>query len=141
MENDKIKHLEFIQAIIKRMNANSFQIKTWTVTIIAAIFAIYSSNKEISILLFALIPLIIFWLLDSFYLLQEKKYRDLFNNIIGLNEIKQNIKTFDLNANDYKKGICSFLVVMFSKTIFWFYFSLILISLILYIYLGVYKNG
>lgn len=36
MEN-KIKHLEMIEHIIERMAKNSFQLKTWTMTLVAAI--------------------------------------------------------------------------------------------------------
>lgn len=36
MEEKKLKHLEFIQGVITRMNSNSFSIKTWMITIIAA---------------------------------------------------------------------------------------------------------
>lgn len=36
MEKEKIKHLEFIQNIINRMNLNSFQIKEWMIMIVSA---------------------------------------------------------------------------------------------------------
>ena len=50
MEN-KIKHLEFIQTVITRMNQNSFQIKGWMITIVSALLALYaSSGKQIYIL-------------------------------------------------------------------------------------------
>jgi hypothetical protein len=42
--DNKIKHLEFIQGVITRMNANSFQIKGWSVTITAALLALYASG-------------------------------------------------------------------------------------------------
>ena len=35
MEN-KIKHLEFIQSTITRMNQNSFQIKGWMITFVSS---------------------------------------------------------------------------------------------------------
>ena len=39
--NDKkLKHLEFVQNVITRMNTNSFLIKGWSVTLVAAIFAL-----------------------------------------------------------------------------------------------------
>ena len=46
MSEDKLKHLEFIQNVITRMNTNSFQIKGWTVTIVSAVLAIYASTKN-----------------------------------------------------------------------------------------------
>lgn len=36
MGKEKIKHLEFIQNIINRMNLNSFQIKEWMIMIVSA---------------------------------------------------------------------------------------------------------
>lgn len=36
MEKETIKHLEFIQNIINRMNLNSFQIKEWMIMIVSA---------------------------------------------------------------------------------------------------------
>ncbi|MFY9261342.1 MAG: hypothetical protein WAO71_12645 [Gallionella sp.] len=35
----KLKHLDLIQDVIKRMASNSFQLKTWTITIVSAILA------------------------------------------------------------------------------------------------------
>ena len=43
MEN-KIKHLEFIQSTITRMNQNSFQIKGWMITLVSALLALYASS-------------------------------------------------------------------------------------------------
>ena len=45
MEN-KIKHLEMIEHIIERMAKNSFQLKTWTMTLVAAIFALSSKDAN-----------------------------------------------------------------------------------------------
>ena len=38
----KLKHLEFIQNVILRMNNNSFLIKGWAITLISALFALAS---------------------------------------------------------------------------------------------------
>ena len=42
MDNNKIKHLEFIQSTITRMNQNSFQIKGWMITLVSALLAHYA---------------------------------------------------------------------------------------------------
>jgi len=80
MEN-KIKHLEMIEHIIERMAKNSFQLKTWTMTLVAAIFALSSKDANKQALVFVFIPTIGFWLLDSFYLQKEREYRILYENI------------------------------------------------------------
>ena len=46
MDSDKIKHLEFIQSNIARMNQCSFQMKGWTITIVSALLAIYVATMD-----------------------------------------------------------------------------------------------
>ena len=87
MNSEKIKHLEFIQDIITRMNKNSFQLKGWMITIVSALLALYgSSNNDIYIWI-AIAPTNIFWLLDAYYLQQERKFRGLYNDVV--NDIHQ----------------------------------------------------
>jgi hypothetical protein len=64
----KLKHLEFIQNIITRINSNSFMIKGWAVTLISAIliFADKSNNKDY--LMVPLLATIFFFILDAYYL-------------------------------------------------------------------------
>jgi hypothetical protein len=45
MEN-KLKHLEFIQQAINRMASNLFLLKGWTVTLIAAMFALAAKESR-----------------------------------------------------------------------------------------------
>ena len=66
-EDKKVKHLEFIQNIITRMNTNSFQIKTWAITIVSATLALYASTKNDFFILVGLFPAAIFWFLDAYY--------------------------------------------------------------------------
>ena len=95
MEN-KIKHLEMIQGIINRMASNSFSLKGWAVTLVAGIFALASKDTDKLYFLIAYVPIITFWGLDSYYLQQERKYRNLYNKIRGVEETSVN---FDMNAN------------------------------------------
>ena len=64
------KHLEFIQATISRMAQNSFQAKTWCITILSAIVAFYITQnndklKTVSAVA-AFIIVLIFCFFDSF---------------------------------------------------------------------------
>lgn len=68
----KISHLNMIQGIITRMGNNSFMLKGWSVAILIATCGFVVDNKELMAII-TLIPLIIFWILDSYYLLLEKK--------------------------------------------------------------------
>ena len=41
----KMKHLELIQEVIKRMANNSFLLKGWTVTLVTGILALASKDR------------------------------------------------------------------------------------------------
>ena len=82
MEQEKIQHLEFIQNNINRMNSNSFQIKEWMITIVSALLALYVSSGNENYIFLAIIPTALFWFLDAYYLLQERKFRCLYNDVL-----------------------------------------------------------
>jgi len=141
MNNDKIKHLEFIQNIINRMNTNSFQIKRMTVTIVAALLAVYASTSSVLFLYVPIIPTLLLWFLDSYYLQQERKFRGVYNDVTGLKKIIE-VKPYEMPIHKYTKKIdnqFSFWNVFFSKTIFWLYFSIIFIIIFTIIAIGAIK--
>ncbi|EDT75428.1 hypothetical protein [Clostridium butyricum] len=82
----KIKHLEMIQAIIKRMASNSFLLKGWTITLVSAIFALSAKDSNQKFFIVTYIPIIVFWILDAYYLQQERKYRSLYDKVRNLTE-------------------------------------------------------
>ena len=122
----KIKHLEFIQGVINRMANNSFMLKGWAVTLIAGIFALAGKDTDKMYFLVAYIPVIVFWFLDSYYLLQERLYRSLYEKVCNTDEkdidfsLKATVTEFDSNKNCF----CS---CIFSKTEVGFYVPLALV--------------
>ena len=90
----KLKHLEFIQNVITRMNTNSFMIKGWAVTLVASLFALSDKTHERHLYLIAFIPVPLFWFLDGFFLATEKRYRALFNKVANTTYDKID---FDMN--------------------------------------------
>lgn len=76
-----MKHLELIQGIISRMAQNSFQLKGWTVTLIAALFALAARDADDKYIILAYFPAIVFWILDSYYLSQERYFRYLYDEV------------------------------------------------------------
>ena len=124
--DNKIKHLEMIQGVINRMAKNSFMLKGWAVTLAAGIFALASKDTYKMYFLISYVPVIVFWFLDSYYLLQERLYRDLYNDV----RKKSNSEIdFSLNASgyankDYKRTLLGCVI---SKTELWFYLPLALI--------------
>src|SRR6476620_5588836 len=82
----KMKHLEFIQAVISRMATNSFLFKGWAITIAAALSAFASVETKTALLVIAVISTIMFWALDGYYLWLERGFIRLHNEVTLKNE-------------------------------------------------------
>lgn len=78
----KRQHLDFIQGVINRMASNSFQIKGFTIAVVAILGSLYAANREFFCIFSALIATIFFALMDAYYLQLERKYRRLYNKSI-----------------------------------------------------------
>lgn len=91
----KVHYLEMIQDIIRRMQHNSFILKGWSVTLMSGGFALLSKDPERPYFIIPYIPLVLFWILDSYYLQVERKYRILYNAAIKkeLSEIDFSLET------------------------------------------------
>ena len=85
-DEHKMKHLEFIQNVITRMNSNSFMVKGWAVTLVAALFALSDEDTNKYFYMIALIPIPAFWFLDGFFLATERRYRELYKSVSQLEE-------------------------------------------------------
>ncbi len=75
----KLKHLELIQAIINRLAQNSFFLKGWSVTLVAALFVLATTDSHHTFIWLAVFPAIMFWLLDGYFLWQERLFRCLYD--------------------------------------------------------------
>lgn len=85
MEN-KQKHLEFIQGVINRMAGNLFFLRGWTITLIAALFALFSKGSNTDYIFIVYFPVIVFWILDGYFLSQERLFRALYDHVRKLDE-------------------------------------------------------
>lgn len=126
MEN-KIKHLEFIQNIITRMNSNSFMLKAWTITLVSSLFALAANDSNMDYVLVSYIAIPVFWILDGFYISQERQYRGLYADVAKKN---QNEIDFSLDASDYNNGNNNWISGILSKTLIPFYGISIIATLI-----------
>lgn len=120
MDADQLKHLEFVQNIIARMNKNSFQIKGWIITIISALLALYASSKKSEFMFVAIAPTLVFMFIDAYYLQQERKFIGLYNDIIN-----NKIYKCEMPINRYIGGKYNYWKVLRSKTILPIYLLLI----------------
>src|SRR5215467_8708030 len=84
--DSNLKHLEFLQAVISRMAGNSFLLKGWSVTLAAALFALAAKDANLKLIVLAYYPILVFWVLDGFFLSQERLYRALYDKVRALPE-------------------------------------------------------
>src|SRR6266545_5217366 len=76
-----VKHLEFIQAVIARHASSSFLIKGWALTVAGVFYGFAAKNLNWRIALVALLPSMVFWGLDTYYLWQERIFRCLYDAV------------------------------------------------------------
>lgn len=77
----KLKHLEFIEAVIGRMATNSFLFKGWAITIAAALSGFAAVDSKQGLLIIALVATFMFWGLDGYYLWLERCFVELYNTV------------------------------------------------------------
>lgn len=136
-----IEEIKIIQDIIKRMASNSFSVKTWTITLVVATLLFTGSNNHI---LIAFIPLFAFWFLDSYYLQQERLFREVYTWIITY-RLNNDDEFFNMNPTRFKDNVQTVPRIIFSISILPFYGSIfaMLISYIIIVdfrYLGLLKD-
>lgn len=127
MEENRIKHLEFIQNIVNRMNSNSFQIKEWMITIVSALLALYANSDNVTYIFVAIVPTLLFWYLDAYYLQQERKFRELYKDVLADDST---IPLFAMPIQNYTNCKCSLWSTFFSKTIGWLYGIIIVLLIV-----------
>lgn len=78
-EKESVRHyISLLQENINRMASNCTNCKTWLITIVSALCALQLAYDAIKgYLWIALIPTVLFLVLDAYYLGQEKRFRDI----------------------------------------------------------------
>lgn len=114
-----IKHLEIIQGVVNRLGHDSFLIKGWSMSILAAgiILIARSGIQSEWIMLAFLVPVTGFWILDGYFLWQERLFRKVYDDVRG-----QETTDFAMNIMKHKnKSKRNWVVSMFSVTLNLFY--------------------
>ncbi len=125
MKEFQIKHLEMIQAVIARMNTNSFLIKGWMITLVSAIFALAAKDANSRYVIIILcIPA--FWFLDALYLSQERQYRALYDAVRTSQDTD-----YSMDASGYRNGKNTWLSAFFSITLLVTYLSVAIAILLI----------
>lgn len=128
MNENKLKHLEFIHNTINRMSTNSFIIKGWLITLISALFVFVDIdvNGQFMVVIWMTVPM--FWYINALFLQIERKYRALYNQVRTQD---LSLINFSMNTDDFNGGYYSIWSCLISKTIWPLYVTVILIELII----------
>ena len=114
-----IKHLEMTQAIINRLGSNSFLLKGWSMTVIVTtmvLIARYDAQNPL-IVLAVMFPVLGFWILDGYFLWQERLFRQVYDEVR-----RQSDTDFKMDVMKHvNKPQCSWWSAAFSVTLVLFY--------------------
>jgi len=106
------------------MSGNLFFLKGWTITLIAGLFAFVAKNATSDAAIIVYFPILMFWVLDGYFLSRERKFRALYDEVRLKNEDEID---FSMDTSKYSH---SWIDAMWSTTILCFYLPLALITLI-----------
>ena len=120
----KLKHLEFIQGVISRLASDSFRLKGWSVVLVAALFVVLAVQGRIELAAVGIVPVLLFWGLDGYFLWQERLFRALYDHVRGLGDGEVD---FSMNANAFGTGWKrSWIGATLSVTLILFYGALLM---------------
>jgi hypothetical protein len=97
---NKRKHLEMIQGVVNRMASNQFLFKGWSITLIAAIATFSADGNNPAMMAIPVVATLLFWFVDAYYLMLERAFRNLYNEVIAKDEDE-----IDYKMNISEKGI------------------------------------
>ncbi len=127
--DDLPKHLEFILDVVERHARNSFVLKGWSVTLVAALFLLAVRGAEPALAMAAgLLPSLTFWALDAYYLRQERMYRSLYNHV--RKETPNSEDRFSLNARPFASEVHGWFRTLFATPVFWFHAAVLAIVIV-----------
>ena len=76
-------HLNIMQGVIQRMAENSRACKMWCVTLVAAVLVLVARTGEAQHALIALVPTVLFLVLDAYYLALERAFISSYNRFVA----------------------------------------------------------
>lgn len=126
-------YLEILQNVINRMSANSASCKSWCITIVSAIIVIIADKSKPELIWIAVVPILLFLFLDSYYLGLEQRFRSKYNEFIKkIHDESATIEdVFIVNpGSGFKINVLSTIEALLSISVYPFY---IVLSVMLFV--------
>lgn len=135
----KQAHLEMIQGVVNRLSHNSFLLKGWSVVLISALFALAASSSKTYFIYLAYFPLIAFWVLDGYFLWQERLFRALYDHVRRVNDEEVD---FSMDISVVKDKVKPWSEVILSMTLLLFH-GTVLVSIVVVMSMSIFitKGG
>ncbi|MEU3088610.1 hypothetical protein ACWCQ0_34200 [Streptomyces massasporeus] len=132
LDEQRLKHLELLQNVIARLGNNSFLIKGWCITLSGVLVAVADRSRAATIPV-ALALAVGFWLLDGYYLRQERLFRALYEKVVSDRDDPP--PPFTMDAERYG-GTVSWSAVLLSRPMLFCYGVLAAANSLLLVFLG-----
>lgn len=107
-----------IQGVVNRLSTNSFLLKGWSVVLVSALFALAAANTKAQFVYLAYFPAVAFWVLDGYFLWQERIFRALYDHVRQMGD--EGID-FSMNTSVVKNQVSPWFDVILSKTLLIFH--------------------
>ncbi|MFE9028848.1 hypothetical protein ACFYOA_21740 [Streptomyces iakyrus] len=133
LDEQHLKHLELLQNVIARLGNNSFLIKGWCITLSGVLVAVADRSPGRATIPVALALAVGFWLLDGYYLRQERLFRALYEKVVGDRDDPP--PPFTMDAERYG-GTVSWSAVLLSRPMLFCYGVLAVANSLLLVFLG-----
>lgn len=139
-DDQHVKHLEMIQSVVARLGSNAFLIKGWAITVAGALVAFAVDRDQWELAATSLVPTMLFWILDTSFLRNERLFRHLFARVANGQEspffmgatskpyVKQ-VKE-EVASHKAREDVSSRFGTFWSETLLVFYGAEILIALV-----------
>ena len=116
--------------MIKRLAGNWFLIKGWSVTLVTALLGLAVDGATPALALLALLPALMLWGLDGYFLAQERLFRQLYARVV---EPATEVVDYDLNPDPCDRHC--WWESTWSPTLRWFHGVIVLVILGVVVYL------
>ncbi len=115
-----------IQGVITRMGANSFTLKTLSISFAGVFVAVITAADKPSFYytIGAVIPIIMFWMMDAAYLRLERMYRHMYD--VVRNDTDNNFEAYSMDASVFNDEVVKAWRLAFTWSVAWFYCAVLI---------------
>lgn len=132
-DSESCRHyISLLQENITRMASNCTSCKNWLITIVSALFALQLVSSDLKPYLWiSIVPTVLFWLLDAYYLGQEKRFRNIESEFVKKLKSGEDIRDAIYSFTDGGKCPISYFLKGLKSESTWIMYSAMLLTIIM----------